>query len=327
MYNSGILNEAFSLQRFHFLLCGLCGKIVFMSKRIIIAGGSGFVGQVLSNSLSAVGYDVEILTRGPDAPGRIHWDGKPDSPWVQAISGTQAVINLVGENVAEGAWTLEKKRRIRDSRVGSVKAIVEAIDAAVEPPAVLMQASATGIYGDTADVEIDEACPYGSGFLADVCKEWEMQAHYVTEYGVRLCLLRLGLVLGPDGGVLQKVLPPFKMGVGGHLGNGKQWMSWIHLADIVGAIRHLLENDKLDGAFNLTAPQPLQGKEFFTTLAKILKRPCFMHVPEFALKTAFGQMAREMLLSSQRVLPQRLLKSGYVFQYNELERALSDLVG
>jgi uncharacterized protein (TIGR01777 family) len=301
--------------------------------RVLIAGGSGLVGRALAAALAADGAEVVVLSRSaaggpPLAAGVRHarWDGRSAAGWRSECEGAAAIVNLAGENVGAGRWTTARKRRLVASRLEPTRALVEAITAASRRPAVLLQASAVGFYGARGPEAIDEDAPAGSGFLSGLAAEWEEAARPVEALGLRRVLLRTGLVLAREGGALAKLLRPFRLGLGGPLGDGRQWMPWIHLADEVGAIRFLLERADLAAAFNLTAPEPVPNLEFSRALARELRRPCFARVPASVLRVALGEMA-EILLTGQRALPRRLLAAGYRFRFERLEAALADLVG
>jgi len=291
------------------------------SARVLLTGASGFLGQTLIPTLKARGYDIARLVRGPaGGSDEIHWDpAQPLSP--EAISGFDAVIHLAGESVV-GRWTDAKKARIRDSRVVGTRTLAHALARAAKRPRVLIAASASGYYGDRGNEVLNEKSSSGAGFLADVCREWEAASQPATDAGIRTVQIRTGIVLSAEGGALKKMLPPFRMGVGGKLGSGRQWMSWIHVQDWVGAIHHILKTDLLQGPVNMVAPRPVQNTEFTETLASVLSRPAIFPVPAFAIKMLFGQMGEEVLLASQRVEPARLVTSGYPFQCSDLKKAL-----
>ncbi|MFQ5349330.1 MAG: TIGR01777 family oxidoreductase [Thermoanaerobaculia bacterium] len=236
------------------------------------------------------------------------------------------MVHLAGEGIADGRWSAERKRRIRDSRVESSAAVAAAIAAAEPRPAVLLQASAVGFYGPRGDEELTEESSPGEDFLAEVCGRWEQASAAVEELGVRRAVLRTGVVLAREGGARPKILLPFRLFAGGPVGNGRQYMPWIHLADEVGAIRFLLDTATAGGPFNLTAPEPLTNRQFGRVLGRVLRRPSFMPAPAFALKLALGEMSK-ILLEGQRALPRRLEEAGYRFRYPDLETALRDLLG
>jgi uncharacterized protein (TIGR01777 family) len=306
-----------------------------MPKRILITGASGFVGLALSRRLLEDGFEVVALSRRPKdaAPlphPRFHafpWDARTDAGWAYHADGAFAVINLAGDNLAAGRWSCQKKQAILQSRLDAVHAVSQAIQKLQNKPNFIIQASAIGIYGDRGEEKLTEKSAAGTGFLADVCKQWEHAAQRTRDLGVRLAVLRLGMVLGTGGGALAKMVPVFRKFLGGVLGNGRQWISWVHIDDVIGIVRFLLENQNLDGAFNVTSPQPVQAQEFYGTLGKVLHRPSVFKVPGFVLKLLQGEMAKELLLSSQRIQPQRLLEAGYPFHFADLQTALEDILG
>lgn len=305
--------------------------------RVVITGGSGLIGGALARELGGAGHDVVVLTRSPTGPSgsplpsgvrAAQWDGKTPAGWGPLLDGRDAetaVVHLAGESIASGRWTPDKKRRIRESRVASGRAVLQAIREAATKPKVLLQGSAVGYYGPRGDEVIREDAAPGGDFLADVCKEWEASTAEAEALGVRRALLRTGVVLAREGGALPKMSLPFKMMAGGPLGDGRQWFPWIHLADEVGAIRFLLEREDARGPFNLTAPDPLTNRDFTRALAEALHRPGFMPAPGFALRLALGEMA-DMLLKGQRVVPLRLLELGYTFRFPAAAAALRDLL-
>ncbi len=303
-----------------------------MNKRVIIAGGSGFVGKRLQEKLVEKNYDVVVLTRrNMDHQNRsnisfVKWDGKTPDGWQDQIEDSYGIINLAGDNIAAGRWTEAKKKSVIDSRVQSTQAVVKAIKNASTPPSVLVQASATGFYGDRGDEILDESSQIGTGFLSETAKQWESQVLPMQESNTRCAIGRIGVVLGMGGGMMDKVVTPFKFYMGGHLGSGQQWLSWIHIEDLVDAIIYLLENDSTTGTYNLTSPNPCNYKTFFQTLGKVMKSPSWFHAPGFILKTLLGEMAKEMLLGGNRVLPKRLLESGFEFKYPDVEAALKNLL-
>ncbi len=243
------------------------------------------------------------------------------------VSGFDAVIHLAGESIV-GRWTEEKRKVIRESRVQGTRNLAAALARSEAKPRVLVCASAVGFYGNRGDELLREDSPSGQGFLPEVCREWEDGSRIATEAGIRTVNIRIGLVLSAKGGALEKMLTPFKLGLGGRIGSGRQWWSWIHVDDIVGGIQHAMRTESLSGAVNLVAPNAVRNAEFTKVLASVLGRPAFFPVPEFALRLAFGQMAaEELLLASQRVEPSKLRTSGYEFRFPELRAALVNLVG
>ncbi len=300
---------------------------------VIITGGTGLIGRALAADLLKEGHEVIVLSRRPEAyVGRVpagvrleRWDGRTAEGWGHLVEGADAIVNLAGENIAAGRWTAERKRRIRESRVHAGEAVTAAVLAAREKPRVVIQASAVGYYGPHGDEEVDEDTPPGNDFLARVAVDWEASTAPVEEHGVRRVIIRTGIVLTPEGGALARMLLPFRLGLGGPLGSGRQWFPWIHIADEVGAIRFLMENEATQGPYNLTAPNPVRQREFARALGRVLRRPAFLPVPAFALRLLFGEMA-DVLLTGQRAVPRRLLEAGYTFRFPDLEPALEDLV-
>jgi uncharacterized protein (TIGR01777 family) len=297
-----------------------------MPARVLISGSSGLLGSALIQSLGADGYEIIRLMRRPTSgAGQIAWDfAQPLAP--QSVSGFDAVIHLAGESIAS-RWTESKKRAIRDSRVVGTRHLAEALARVASPPRVLISASAIGFYGDRDDEILrEDSASGGSGFLPEVCREWEAAAEPAVNAGIRTVFLRTGIVLSAEGGALKQMLPPFRMGLGGRIGSGRQWMSWIDLHDEIGAIRHILTNESLRGPVNSVSPNPVTNAEFTKTLASVLSRPAIFPMPAFAARLVFGQMGHELLLSSQRVEPDGLLASGYAFQKPDLRNALSAIL-
>ncbi|HEX4966117.1 MAG TPA: TIGR01777 family oxidoreductase [Thermoanaerobaculia bacterium] len=299
--------------------------------RIVITGGSGLIGRAVAREMGGEGHEVVVLTRDPskvkELPSNtraVQWDGRTGDGWAPLLDGGTAIVHLAGESIAAGRWTASRKRRIRASRVESSGAVMAAIRQAKEKPKALLQGSAVGIYGPLGDEVATEAHPPGTDFLAEVCVEWEAATAEAESHGVRRPILRTGIVLAGDGGALPKMALPFRLGAGGPLGSGRQWLPWIHLADEVGAIRFLLEREVARGPFNLTAPQPLTNRDFSRALGKALHRPSLAPAPAFALRLVLGEMAA-MLLQGQRAVPQRLLEMGYVFRFPEALAALRNL--
>ena len=303
-----------------------------MAGRVLIAGGSGLVGRALAASLAAAGAEVVVLSRSASDPRPargirfVRGDGLTPVGWEAECEGARAIVNLTGENVGAGRWTKARKQLLVASRLEPTRALVEAIAGAAHRPGVLIQGSAVGYYGAHGDQALDEEAPAGRGFLPELALAWEEASRPVEALGVRRVVARTGLVLAREGGALAKMLPPFRLGLGGPLGSGRQWMSWIHLADQVAALRFLLEREDLAGAFNLAAPEPASNREFSRALAGALGRPCLARVPALALRLALGEMSG-ILLTGQRVLPRRLLQAGYRFRFPAIGAALADLVG
>lgn len=293
--------------------------------KIVVAGGTGFLGEPLVRRLVARGDDVTVLTRNPQKveTGRgVQWDGKTQGPWSEDVAKADVVINLAGENISEGRWTEERKRRLIDSRLHATNAIVEALKRAPSSTRTLINASAVGIYGDRGDELLDESAPRGSGFLADLVDQWENAAR-AAESLARLVIVRFGVVLAPDGGALKKLLLPFKLGVGGPIGSGKQWMSWVDREDALRLVEWAIANPNARGVYNATAPEPLRNREFSRVLAHALHRPAIIPTPPFALRLLFGEMADEALLAGQRAVPRRALDDGFSFQRPTLTDSLA----
>ena len=289
--------------------------------RVLVSGSSGLVGSALVPALTGDGYEVTRLIRsGSSGQGRLAWD--PTSPLApNTLTGFDALIHLAGESIV-GRWTEDKKRRILDSRVVPTKHLAEALAKTSPPPRVFICASAIGYYGDRGNEILREESSPGARFSSQLCVQWETACQAAVAAGIRTVNLRLGIVLSAAGGALKKMLPPFRLGVGGNTGNGRQWMSWVDLQDVTAAILHILKTDALHGAVNMTAPNPVTNAEFTKTLAAVLSRPAVLPMPAFAARLLFGQMADELLLASQRVEPAKLLASSYVFQQPELRRSL-----
>jgi len=296
-----------------------------MPGKILVSGSSGLIGTALLRALQTSGYEVTCLIRGAaSGKGRIGWDpARPLPP--ESVSGFDAVVHLAGESIV-GRWTEAKKRRILESRVRGTRNLAEALAAAPQRPRLLITASAIGYYGDRGDEILREDSSPGNGFLPEVCREWEAAAEPATKAGIRVAQMRFGLVLSASGGALQKMLLPFRMGVGGNMGNGRQWWSWVDIDDLIGAIEHVIKTDTLRGPVNVVAPHPVRNAEFTETLASVLSRPAIFPMPAFAARLVFGQMADELLLASQRVEPAKLMASGFVFQKADLRKTLEDIL-
>ena len=297
--------------------------------RILVSGASGPIGTALLPSLKSSGAHISRWAR----PGakysasdeqQVPWDPTQTlSP--EAVSGFDAVIHLAGESIV-GRWTDAKKREIRDSRVKGTSNLAGALALAKEKPAVLICSSAIGYYGDRGDEVLTERSSPGAGFLPEVCVEWEAAANPAIDAGIRTVLMRTGVVLSPKGGALGKMLTPFKLGVGGRIGSGRQWMSWVDVQDMVGAIHFMLQNDSVRGPVNMVAPNPVTNAEFTKTLASVLSRPAIFPVPALAVRLGFGEMGETVLLGSQRVEPRRLTDGGYSFQFSDLRASLKHVL-
>jgi uncharacterized protein (TIGR01777 family) len=291
--------------------------------KILIGGSHGLVGTALIKSLETEGHEIFRLVRhAPTSKTEVEWSPDRYSIALARIEGFDAVVNLAGESIAEGRWTDDKKRRIRESRVKGTKLLGDALANLAVPPKALVCASAIGYYGNRGDELLTETSAPGDDFLAKVCAEWEDATALATEKGIRVVNARFGVILDTNGGALKKMLPPFRMGVGGKIGSGKQWMSWIALDDVVGGIQFALANDSIKGPVNFVAPVPVTNAEFTKTLGKVLSRPTVLPIPAFAIKLLFGEMGEALLLGSQRVAPERLAAAGYKFGYPKLEQAL-----
>ena len=297
--------------------------------RILVSGASGPIGSALLPSLKSSGARISRLAR----PGakysasdeqQVPWNpSQPLSP--EAVSGFDAVIHLAGESIV-GRWTDAKKREIRDSRVKGTSNLARALAQAKQKPQVFICSSAIGYYGDRGDELLTEQSSAGAGFLPEVCVEWEAAAKHASDAGIRTVSMRTGVVLSPKGGALGKMLTPFKLGVGGRIGNGRQWMSWVDVQDMVGAIHFMLQNDLLRGPVNMVAPNPVTNAEFTKALAAVLSRPAIFPVPAFAVKLGFGEIGETALLGSQRVEPRRLTDGGYAFQFSDLRASLKHVL-
>ena len=297
--------------------------------KIAVTGSSGLVGSALLPFLAAEGHRVTpiVRPRTRPGPGQIVWD--PDAGRLDpaALEGFDGVIHLAGENIAGARWTPERKTLLRESRVKSTRLLAETLAKLEQPPRVLISASATGYYGDRGDELLTEESASGSGFAPHLCREWEDAAEAAAASGIRTVKLRFGIVLSPSGGALARMLPPFRAGLGGPLGGGRHYMSWIALDDVTAVIRHALLNEGLRGAVNAVAPQAVTNRDFTRTLARVLGRPAFLAVPPFVLRLAFGELADALLLASVRAAPARLEASGYRFLYPALDPALRHLLG
>ena len=299
--------------------------------KILISGGTGFIGRAVLDELTRAGHEVWILSRTPEsarraAEGRVlFWNGKTRGEWTESLRDMDAVIHLAGENLSRGLWTPARKRRIEESRVASGRLLADAVAEASPRPKVFLQASAIGYYGARGEEMLTERAPAGEGFLADVCRKWEDSSKRVESAGVRRVIFRTGLVLGRKGGALPLMALPVRFFAGGRLGDGRQGVSWIHLADEAGAIRFLLEHDSAEGVFNLTAPEPLSNEAFMRLLARVLHRPYWLSVPAWTMRILLGEMS-SLLLEGQFVLPERLLNAGYVFRFPSAESALREIL-
>jgi len=300
--------------------------------RVFLTGATGLIGRPLVQRLLDRGDVPLVLTRdsaraAEKMPGRVEFiQGDPNErgDWMRSLDGCDAVVNLVGEGVMARRWSAAQKQRLRDSRIDATRHVVEAMAAAASRPGVLVNASATGYYGDVSEGDVTEDSPSGDDFLARLCVDWEAAARPAEELGARVAWVRVGVVLDKRGGALSKMTTPFKLGVGGPVGNGRQWVSWIHLDDMVAAFLHALDRDEARGAINGTAPHPQRNREFSKSLARALHRPSLLPIPPFALKLALGEVAC-VVTGGQKVLPARLTAQGFSFRYPECDEAMREI--
>jgi hypothetical protein len=295
--------------------------------KVLVSGSSGLVGSALVAALARGGDEVLRLVRRPAGASELAWDPARGVAEPARLEGVQAVVHLAGENIAAGRWTAERKTRLRESRVQGTRTLAQAMACARRRPAVLVSASAIGFYGDRGSELLSETSSGGAGFLAELCRDWEDATAPAADAGIRVVNLRIGVVLSASGGALARMLLPFRLGLGGRIGSGNQFMSWITLEDLVAVIRHALATSALSGPLNAVAPSPLQNREFTRVLAHVLRRPAIAPLPAFAAKLLLGEMAEELLLSGQRVTPERLLSTGFRFAHPELEGALRHVLG
>ncbi len=302
--------------------------------KLAVTGATGLVGGALCQNLIQAGHQVVALARNPEKAREklptvevVAWDATSGHPPIDALEGLDAVVHLAGEPVAAGRWTSQRKKMIHESRVAGTRNLVEGLSHCQNPPKVLVSGSAIGYYGTHGDELLEETSHPGNDFLAELCQQWESEAKRATDSGVRVVLVRSGLILAREGGALPRMLLPFKMCVGGPLASGTQWMSWIHIKDELEAIGYAIEHDEIEGPLNLTAPNPVTNEEFSRTLARVLRRPAFFRVPGFVLQLLLGEMAETLLLKGQRVLPKTLEQSGYQFSFSDLSGAFADLLG
>jgi len=298
-------------------------------KRLLITGGAGFIGSRLVRVMIAQAYDVVVLTRNPEKT-EVHFNYS-----VKAIKHLDqlkdddvfdVVINLAGQGITDRRWTQGIKDQLRESRIVTTRNLIRYLSVVKKKPECFISGSAIGYYGDQGNAIIDEEVSGGKSFSSKLCLDWEDEAKQAEISGIRTCYLRTGIVLGKNGGALAKMLPAFRLGLGGPMGNGQQWMSWIHIDDLIGIILHVINNKDIEGPVNGTAPSPVTNKIFSSTLARVLKRPAFLTMPAFVLKLMLGEMAQELLLSGQRVVPDKILTAGYSFKHAELEDALREVI-
>lgn len=300
--------------------------------KVLIAGATGFIGRALCKEFSNY-HEVVALTRNikkaNQIPGShikcIQWDGYNLGNWTEAIEGANTVINLCGQGVAEKRWTTKRKKQIQDSRFRSTETIVQAIQNVEQKPETLIQASATAWYGSIGNIKADEDSSEGKGFLAETCQMWESKIEPIKNV-MRTVTIRIGVVMGKSGGILSKLVVPYRKFIGGYIGTGKQYVPWISMADTVRAIRFLIENKNCRGPYNFTAPQPIMLKELCIELGKILKRPSWTKMPAWVTKLIYGEMADELLLASYNIIPKRLIESGFEFKHNKINEALTEIL-
>lgn len=297
--------------------------------RILVTGASGLVGSALVPALEENGHEVFNVSRSaPESDHDIQWDpykGFSDAE-AKKLEGMDAVVHLAGESIAE-YWSEEKKQRLRESRVKGTETLISALAGLESKPKIVVSASAVGFYGSRGDEELTEESAPGEGFLPDICLDWEAEAMKAQEFGARVAVPRIGIVLAKDGGALAKMLTPFSFGLGGTVGEGDQWMSWIALSDLVRLIQFLINNDRMSGPVNATAPEPVTNQEFTKALGKVLNRPTFIPVPGFGVKLLFGEMGERLLLEGCKVLPKKIQDAGFKFSFPKVEAALKDILG
>jgi uncharacterized protein (TIGR01777 family) len=295
--------------------------------KIAVTGSTGLVGADLVSFLTTGGHLVSRVVRNNPTGSDILWNPTAGTIDAERLEGLDAVVHLAGENIAARRWSAEQKARIRDSRVQGTKLLCETLAKLRQRPRVLVSASAIGFYGNRGDEVLTEASAAGNGFLPDVCRDWEAATKAAEMAGIRVVHVRFGVILSPKGGALAKMLTPFRLGLGGRIGNGRQWMSWISLDDVIGTINHAIATDTLRGSVNSVAPNPITNRDFTKTLGRVLRRPTIFPMPAFMARLAFGEMANDLLLGSTRVLPRALSDSGYRFLHGDLEEALRHLLG
>jgi uncharacterized protein (TIGR01777 family) len=300
--------------------------------RVLVSGSTGLIGEAIVRSLSRTNHEAVRLVRPATRNSSVSRDGARKNQNIDwdtvagtldpACTGADAVIHLAGASIADGRWIAKRKRVLRDSRIAATRQLVGALGELPKPPRIFIAASAIGFYGDRGDEELTESSGPGGDFLADLCCRWETETNRAASFGARVVNLRFGIVLAKKGGALPRMTLPFRLGLGGKLGSGRQWMSWVALDDVAGIALHALERDDVSGPINVVSPHPIRNSEFTATLARALRRPAIFPAPAFALRIALGEMAQALLLSSQRVLPQRATASNYVFLYQSLPDTL-----
>ena len=295
--------------------------------KILVSGSHGLVGKALTTSLANAGHEIVSLVRQSANDSEIEWHPNQGKINGQQLEGLDVVVHLAGESIASGRWTEGKKKKIRESRVKGTELLSSALALLSQPPSRFISASAIGFYGNRGDELLTEKSAPGNGFLPEVCIAWERATGQAEAKGIRTIHTRFGIILDEKGGALERMLTPFRMGVGGKVGNGKQWMSWIALEDVISALRFLIDEPGSEGPLNLTAPDPVTNADFTEALGNVLSRPTLFSVPAFAARLAFGEMADELLLSSAKVEPRRLKENGYEFKHPELSSALKAILG
>jgi uncharacterized protein (TIGR01777 family) len=297
--------------------------------KFLVTGGSGFIGSRLCQMLINAGHDITVLTRNKaNAASKFYGRITLIDSLNQAQGGYDVIINLAGESLSDGRWTKDKKQKLYDSRLNTTKAIIDYIKNTNNKPSLLVNGSAIGFYGSSETAEFNETSdPADHGFTHDLCNKWEEKALLAKEYGVRVVTLRIGIVLGLEGGALSHMLFPFEFCLGGKMGSGRQWMSWVHIDDLIQLMAHIIDNDKVEGAVNATAPNPITNQEFTKALAIAMRRPAILTIPSFNLKLLLGEMADTLLLKGQKALPQKALDSGYQFRYENALDALKQILG
>lgn len=295
--------------------------------RALLAGASGPIGRALAAGLARQATGVaRLVRRAPSAADEFSWDPSRGEIDARAFDGVDVVFNLAGRSIAKGRWTAAARRAILESRVQSTRLLVDALANASAPPRALISGSAIGYYGDRGEDTLTEASPVGRGFLATVAGEWEREAMRAARHGIRVACARVGVVLSPDGGALAPMLPIFRWGLGGRIGNGRQWWSWIHIDDVAGALLAMAQDPAFRGPVNIVGPAPVRNSDFVRALAAVLRRPALVHVPGLALKVLLGEMADDLLLASSRVVPQQLQERGFTFAWSDIEAALRNVV-